>query len=130
MAQGCYLCIVIGLGIMCVSAVTLMSIVQQPASLVEKLNAHAEFIFTYKGRFVIDLFLSLFLFGMGAFGVAMGVIHLVLIIGIRLLATQFAGAFEELFRQQGEGHQNFDSPYGSDPSGGGGGFATQPSADL
>jgi hypothetical protein len=127
--QGCYRCVVIGLGIMAISTTMLISVVQQPANLVAKLEEHAEFAFTFKGRFIVDFFLALFLFGMGAFGVAMGVIHLVLIIGIRLLATTFAGAFEEIFRSEGESKQGgFDSPYGSDPSGGG--FPPQPSADL
>jgi hypothetical protein len=136
MANGFYLAVIIGLYVMFISLTVLMSIVGQPAAIMEKLNQHAEFLFTYKGRFVVDVFLALFLFGMGAFGVAMAVIHLILIVGIRLLAATFPGAFEELFRAQGEGggHQNFDSPYGSDPAGfnqqPAAGFAPQPSADL
>ena len=54
-----------------------VSVIQQPSSMVEKMNNHTEFIFTFKGRFIVDVFLALFLFGMGGFGVAMGIITLV-----------------------------------------------------
>lgn len=102
-----------------------MTSIDVNTGLVDKMNTHAEFVFTYKGRLIVDFFLCLFLFGMGSFGVAMGVITLILIIGIRFLAGPFPGAFEQLFRQEGSSSENFDSPYGD-----AGGFTPQPPADL
>mmetsp|Transcript_3230 Transcript_3230/g.6788 ORF Transcript_3230/g.6788 Transcript_3230/m.6788 type:complete len:159 (+) Transcript_3230:36-512(+) len=130
MSKGGYLGVIVSLYTIALSLFSLVAVLQQPASLVEKMNAQSEFIFEYKGRFVVDLFLALFLFGMQGFGVAMGVITLVLIIGIRFLASPFPGAFEELFRQAGGSqNDNLDSPYGPG-SDSGGGFAPQPTADL
>ena len=76
-----YLGVIISLYTIAISIFVLVSVLQQPASLVEKMNSHTEFIFTYKGRFLVDLFLSLFLFGMQGFGVAMGIITLVSLVG-------------------------------------------------
>ncbi|GMH87748.1 hypothetical protein TrVE_jg2819 [Triparma verrucosa] len=124
MASGGYLGVIIALYTITIAMFVFVSVIQQPSSMVEKMNNHTEFIFTFKGRFIVDVFLALFLFGMGGFGVAMGIITLLLIIGIRLLAASFPGAFEELFRQGGPSNDNFDTPYGDT------GFAPQPSADL
>jgi hypothetical protein len=77
MSKGGYLSVIISLYTLAISLFVLVSIVQQPSGLFEKMNNHAEFIFTYKGRLIVDFFLSLFLFGMGGFGVAMGIITLV-----------------------------------------------------
>ncbi len=126
MGYGLYLAVIVALYTMAASVLVLLSVIGQPTSLMDKLNTHAEFLFTYKGRIAVDVFLALFLFGMGPFGVSMAIIHLVLIIGIRLLAASFPGAFEQLFRVPNS-QDDFDSPYG--PSDTTGGF-TQPTADL
>ena len=77
MTKGGYLAVIISLYTIALSLFALIAILQQPTSLIEKMNAHTEFIFEYKGRFVFNLFLALFLFGMQGFGIAMGVITLV-----------------------------------------------------
>ena len=77
MAKGRYLDVIIGLCVLFASLFVFMSIVQIPNSVVDKMNSQAEFIFTYKGRLVVDFFLSLFLFGMNGFGVACAIITLV-----------------------------------------------------
>ena len=46
----------------------------------------------------MDLFISLFLFAMGAWGVVMGILTLVLIFGIRFLGVKRPDAFNEIFR--------------------------------
>jgi hypothetical protein len=57
------------------------------------------FLFTFRGRYIIDLFVSLFLFGMGVFGIVMGALTLALIFGIRFVGVKNPEAFSELFRQ-------------------------------
>ena len=84
--------------------------------------------YTFKGRFMVDVFVSLFLFGMHGFGVAMAIITLVAIIGIRALCSSYPGAFEELFVSNSAADGGFDSPYGGMPSESN--FTPQPSADL
>ena len=77
MASGGYLGVIIALYTITIAMFVFVSVIQQPSSMVEKMNNHTEFIFTFKGRFIVDVFLALFLFGMGGFGVAMGIITLV-----------------------------------------------------
>ena len=57
-----------------------------------------ENLFTFRGRYIVDLFISLFLFAMGAWGVVMGILTLVLIFGIRFLGVKRPDAFNEIFR--------------------------------
>ncbi|GMH47796.1 hypothetical protein TL16_g00153 [Triparma laevis f. inornata] len=82
MTTGGYLGVIISLYTIAIALFVFVSVVQQPASIVEKMNNHTEFIFTFKGRATTDFFLSLFLFGMGGFGVAMGIIMLVRRLGV------------------------------------------------
>ena len=139
MANGFYLVVIIALYTIAIEGCVFIAIIQQPASLVGKLETHAEFLFTYKGRLIIDVFVSLFLFGMGPFGITMAIITLVEIIGIRLLGSTFPQAFDEIFRNDGGGGGNseFSSPYGASdgnsfppPTGQSGFSAPGPSADL
>ena len=126
--SGPYLSVIIGLYNIAMCFAVLISVLQQPASLNEKLGTHAEFLYTFKGRFIVDVAVSLFLFGMHAFGTAMAIITMVLIIGIRLTSNSFPGAFEEIFKPSGDASSDFDSPYRGMPSKSN--FSPQPSADL
>ena len=60
------------------------------------------FLFTFRGRYIIDLLVSLFLFAMGIFGVIMASITLGLIFGIRFVGVKHPEAFGMIFRQPTE----------------------------
>jgi len=69
-----------------------------------------ETLFTFRGRYIVDLVVALFLFGMGAWGIVMGVLTLFLIFGIRFLGVKQPDAFNEIFRQSDiESHSMADS---------------------
>jgi hypothetical protein len=105
-----YMSILIGIYTMILSTLMLLVAAQKPAMFMEKANASAEFLFTYKGRVIVDTFIVLFLFGMHGFGVAMGIIMIILILGVRLIAAQYPASFNELFRAGDQAAETFDSP--------------------
>ena len=57
------------------------------------------FLFTFRGRYIIDLIVSLFLFAMGFFGIIMASATLALIFGIRFAGVKHPEAFGMIFRQ-------------------------------
>jgi hypothetical protein len=75
--------------------------VEAPAFLVQKLEASrfGEHLFTFRGRYMIDLLISLFLIAMGLWGIIMAVFTLFLILGIRVVGVKQPDAFNEIFRQ-------------------------------
>lgn len=58
-----------------------------------------EQLFSFRGRYMADLFIALFLFAMPPWGIALGVVTLLLIFGIRFLGVKQPDAFNEIFRQ-------------------------------
>lgn len=56
-------------------------------------------LFTFRGRYVIDLLISLFLFAMIPWGILLGIVTLLIIFGIRFLGVKQPDAFNEIFRQ-------------------------------
>lgn len=58
-----------------------------------------ESLFTFRGRYVMDLIIALFLFAMPPWGIILGVCTLFLIFGIRFLGVKQPDAFNEIFRQ-------------------------------
>jgi hypothetical protein len=58
-----------------------------------------EQLFTFRGRYMVDLFIALFLFAMPPWGIITGCATLVLIFGIRFLGVKQPDAFNEIFRQ-------------------------------
>jgi hypothetical protein len=58
-----------------------------------------EQLFTFRGRYMVDLFIALFLFAMAPWGVVTGCMTLGLIFGIRILGVKQPDAFNEIFRQ-------------------------------
>jgi hypothetical protein len=68
-------------------------------------------LFSFRGRYMIDLLISLFLFSMGIWGIIMGCLTLILIFGIRFLGVKQPDAFNEIFRQT-----EMDSDYSLDPN--------------
>jgi hypothetical protein len=64
-----------------------------------------EQLFTFRGRYMVDLFIALFLFAMPPWGIITGAMTLVLIFGIRFLGVKQPDAFNEIFRQSDIGDQ-------------------------
>lgn len=75
--------------------------IEAPTPVVSRLenSKFGESLFTFRGRYMMDLLISLFLFSMGIWGIIMGVFTLGLIFGIRFLGVKQPDAFNEIFRQ-------------------------------
>ena len=59
-------------------------------------------LFTFRGRYLADLYVSLYLYGMGIFGSIMGTITIGLVLGIRFVGVRNPEAFNALFRPTAE----------------------------
>lgn len=96
-----YLDILCGVLITIVCLVMLCVAIEAPTPLVSRLenSAIGSSFFTFRGRYMVDLLISLFLFAMGVWGVVMGLFTLLLIFGIRFLGVKQPDAFNEIFRQ-------------------------------
>jgi hypothetical protein len=75
--------------------------IEAPAPVVSRLenSKFGESLFTFRGRYMMDLLIALFLFAMGVFGIIMGFVTLFLIFGIRFVGVKQPDAFNEIFRQ-------------------------------
>ena len=75
--------------------------IEAPSPMVSRLENSrlGETLFTFRGRYMVDLLISLFLFAMGVWGIIMGTLTLFLIFGIRFLGVKQPDAFNEIFRQ-------------------------------
>lgn len=75
--------------------------VEAPKAFTDKLE-HSKLgdaLFTFRGRYIVDVLISLFLFAMAPWGVIMGSLTLFVIFGIRFLGVKQPDAFNEIFRQ-------------------------------
>lgn len=106
-----YLNILVGVTTSLVSLLMLCVAIESPKAIVEKLERSSVGIqlFTFRGRYMMDLFASLYLFAMPPFGIVMGSITLFLIFGIRFLGVKQPDAFNEIFRQSDIETQSADS---------------------
>jgi hypothetical protein len=75
--------------------------IETPKVIVDKLEGSSVGIqlFTFRGRYMVDLLIALFLFAMAPWGIVMGIVTLFLIFGIRFLGVKQPDAFNEIFRQ-------------------------------
>jgi hypothetical protein len=75
--------------------------IEAPAPIVSRLenSTFGESLFTFRGRYMVDLLIALFLFSMGVWGWIMGALTLFLIFGIRFLGVKQPDSFNEIFRQ-------------------------------
>ena len=96
-----YLYILVGVLTAIMSIVMLFVAIEAPAPVVSRLenSKFGEVLFTFRGRYMVDLMIALFLFAMGVWGIVMASITLVLIFGIRFLGVKQPDAFNEIFRQ-------------------------------
>ena len=96
-----YLHILVGVLVTLTCTIMLSVAVEAPNFITDRLENSkiGETLFTFRGRYVMDLLVALFLFAMGAFGVLLGACTLFLIFGIRFLGVKQPDAFNEIFRQ-------------------------------
>ena len=75
--------------------------IEAPKFFVEKLerNKLTENLFSFRGRYIVDVFIALFLFAMPPWGILLGIVTLLVIFGIRFLGVKQPDAFNEIFRQ-------------------------------
>ena len=110
-AKPIYLHILVGslTAIMCL--VMLFVAIEAPSQVISRLETSkfGETLFTFRGRYMVDLMIALFLFAMGVWGIVMASITLVLIFGIRFLGVKQPDAFNEIFR-----HSDPESDYALD----------------
>jgi hypothetical protein len=96
-----YLHILVGVLVTITCIVMLSVAVEAPKVITDRLENSklGETLFTFRGRYVMDLLVALFLFAMGPLGVFLAVCTLFLIFGIRFLGVKQPDAFNEIFRQ-------------------------------
>lgn len=96
-----YLNILVGVYTIFMSLTMLIVSVEAPKMATDRLERSklGEQLFSFRGRYMIDLFIALFLFAMPPWGIVLGVITLLLIFGIRFLGVKQPDAFNEIFRQ-------------------------------
>lgn len=101
MCQPRYLHILVGAIVGLVCLVMLCVSVEAPRVVVSRIESSipGQFLFTFRGRYMVDLLVALFLFAMGPWCILSGVLTLVLIFGIRFLGVKQPDAFNEIFRQ-------------------------------
>ena len=116
MCKDVYLDIIVGLYTAIISLIMLAVTVESPSVIVERLeNSSYDFVFTFRGRYLMDIAASLFLFAMGWMGIVAAGLTCGLIFSIRLVGVRHPDAFNELFRPP-----NDDDNGGSVLSGGSG----------
>lgn len=96
-----YLNIVVSAFVCGISIVMLMVTLEAPRLFLDRLerNIIGLQLFTFRGRYVFDLYVALFLFAMKPWGILLGLATLLLIFGIRFLGVKQPDAFNEIFRQ-------------------------------
>lgn len=96
-----YLNVLIGVTVALASTLMLFVAIEAPKAIVDKLERSSVGVqlFTFRGRYMVDLFISLYLFAMPPWGYLAGVLTLLLIFGIRFLGVKQPDAFNEIFRQ-------------------------------
>lgn len=73
--------------------------IEGPSVIIERLeNSSLDIVFTFRGRYLLDIAASLFLFAMGWMGIVAACLTCILIFGIRLVGVRHPDAFNELFR--------------------------------
>jgi hypothetical protein len=96
-----YLHILVGVLTASACAVMFAVAVEAPKFITDRLehSKMTESLFTFRGRYVTDVLITLFLFAMPFWGIILGSCTLVLIFGIRFLGVKQPDAFNEIFRQ-------------------------------
>ncbi len=108
-----YLDVLVGSLVTIVCLLMLCVAIEAPTPLISRLenSAVGSSFFTFRGRYMVDLLISLFLFAMGVWGIIMGFFTLFLIFGIRFLGVKQPDAFNEIFRQSDIESQSHGDSY-------------------
>lgn len=94
-----YLTILVGTMTALLSLVMLFVTTESPEFIMRCLDTKRfQFLFTFRGRYMIDLFVALYMFAMGVFAIVMGALTIILILSIRFIGIRHQEAFNELFR--------------------------------
>lgn len=111
-----YLDILVGALVAFLSLVMLCVAVEAPSPIINRLESSTggSWLFTFRGRYMIDLLISLFLFAMGLWGIVMAAVTLVLIFGIRFVGVKQPEAFNEIFRQSDNETDSYTMDTGSE----------------
>ena len=97
-----YLETVTGIFTAVVCLVMAVATLETPRMVADKLsNSRFDFMFTLKGRALLDAVVALFLFAMGGFGFILGTIVLGLLLGIFICGMQMPELIPELFQDSG-----------------------------
>jgi hypothetical protein len=96
-----YLQVLVGIYTVVLALVMLCVAVEAPKMVTDRLERSkiGELLFTFRGRYIADFIIALFLFAMPPWGIVLGVLVLCLIFGIRFLGVKQPDAFNEIFRQ-------------------------------
>lgn len=96
-----YLHILVGVLTALLCLTMLCVAVEAPTPIVSRIETSkvGEQLFTFRGRYMVDLLVALFLFAMGAWGIFAAILTLLLIFGIRFVGVKQPEAFNEIFRQ-------------------------------
>uniref|UniRef100_A0A7S2ABA9 COPI associated protein n=1 Tax=Trieres chinensis TaxID=1514140 RepID=A0A7S2ABA9_TRICV len=110
-----YLEILVGVLTSIVTLIMLCVTMEAPPFLMNFLDTKRfAFLFTFRGRYIMDLFVALFMYAMGIVGIIMGTTTLVLIFGIRCVGVREPEAFGELFRQPVDADDQDNETYYTD----------------
>lgn len=102
MKGGYYLDIVAGLIVLTFTSIMLIVTSQFPTALLEKLEKSSigTFIFTFRGRYLMDVFASIILLAMGDLGVVAALLTCAMLLIIRTTSIRYPDAYNELFREE------------------------------
>jgi hypothetical protein len=99
MCHDIYINIIVGLYTAIISTIMFIVTMEGPSVIIERLeNSSLDIVFTFRGRYLLDIAASLFLFAMGWMGIIAAGLTCFLIFGIRLVGVRHPDAFNELFR--------------------------------
>lgn len=110
-----YLSVVVGLETAVFASIMLIIEVQAPEPAIEKLRQFAPMMLSIPGQLFLSILMALFLFAMGAFGIAMGVIVMV-VVGINgYTMMHYPDAMPARFGQPEQGQYSAQPPYAAAP---------------
>ena len=94
-----YVYLIISFLAVLISSIMLAVTIKSPKALIRTLDSgQTEFLFTFRGRYSMDVILSLLLFAMGEVGFFFGSMTIILIFMIRLVGVRHKEAFNQVFR--------------------------------
>ena len=82
-----------------ISSIMFTVTVKAPKKVINMLDSgQTEFLFTFRGRYVLDLILSLLLFAMNEVGFILGCLAIAFIVLMRIIGIRYPDAFNHIFR--------------------------------